>query len=281
MRPEGTAKQPRPRTPQWGFLLPLCILGLTGLLAAEEAFRVKNVEYLQGATELREFTKAALVIDSSGVVFLRDKKRLWSIDRVEVVHVAAQARATMRARTTNTGLAAVIVVGSVIPILAPAVLLFHRAEKHLLSIEYRQTETGEEGLILFNIRDHSARAVKKMIDDKLGLTPEYYRQQAAKEERRKAELESRTRPVGHWRTDANTVVGNNRSDRILVAAGHYAVLLFNRYIGLVPEGAELANYRVSVREVKDSNDSSSDLSPILKGSRVVGFRYAGKRYLVY
>ena len=219
--------------------------------------------------------RGSLRITPTQIAFLANGKVQFSIPGEDVVYVAAQAQASMRARTADVGAAVMM------QVFPPLVFLFHKAEKHLLSIEYLERETGLKRLALFNVRDHSSRAVKKMIDERRGLTPEYYRKKDREEEERKRQKEALKSPAGFWEAAKNTMVGDSQYSRILLGRGTYAVLIFDRYVGLRPDAVEWAKYRIPLWTVKTDRPRTENLIPIYKSSRLVGFRLRGRRYLFY
>ena len=256
----------------------LCLFATPIGIAAQEAIEVNNVEYLQGASGHQEKADGTLRISARQIIFLRKGQDQFAIDGNEVTYVAARAQASIGARTADVGAAITwIAVG-------PGVgLLFHKAEKHLLSIEYFDKENESRRLALFNVHDHSALAVKKMIDEKLGLTADYYRTKDQQEEERKREMEAQMTPSGYWEATKNTMVGDIQYNRSLLEKGTYAVLIVEReqYVGLSPEDVEWAKYRVPIREVKPVQSAGETLAPVYKSSRLVGFKFDGRQYLFY
>lgn len=260
----------------------LLCLGVTLSWAApQEVVEVENIEYLQGVPGHPKKKRGFLGIAPSQIVFLTKRKVQFTIEGDAVVYVAARAQASMRTRTADIGVATASIVGVVIPGAYPLVLLFHKAEKHLLSIEYLEGENGIRRLALFNVRDHSARAVKKMIDTRLGLTPDYYRNKDREEEERKRKMERQKAPVGYWEATKNTMAGDSQYARVLLEESTYAVLIFDRYVGFKPDDMDWAKYRIPIRRVKSDRPATETLIPLYKSSRLVGFKFDGKTYLFY
>lgn len=256
----------------------LLCLGVTLSWAApQEVVEVENIEYLQGVPGHPKKNRGFLGIAPSQIVFLTKRKVQFTIEGDAVVYVAARAQASMRTRTADIGVAVTTIALGVIP----AVLLFHKAEKHLLSIEYLEGENGIRRLALFNVRDHSARAVKKMIDTRLGLTPDYYRNKDREEEERKRKMERQKAPVGYWEATKNTMAGDSQYARVLLEESTYAVLIFDRYVGFKPDDMDWAKYRIPIRSVKSARPATETLIPLCKSSRLVGFKFDGKTYLFY
>ena len=154
-------------------------------------------------------------------------------------------------------------------------------EKYLLSIECLGEEDQSQQLALFNVRGHSALAVKKIIDHSLGLTTDYYREKDGKEEERKQRDETEKTPAGFWEAEKNTMVGDSQYNRVLFEKGRYKVLIFNKYVGFCPEDMEWAKYRRPIRKAKPDGNEDVDLKPVYKYSRLVGFRYGGVHYKFY
>lgn len=256
----------------------LCLFATPIGIAAQEVIEVKNVEYLQGVSGHQEKADGTLRISPRQIVFVRKGQDQFAIAGKEVNYVAARAQASIRARTADVGAAITsIAFGSILA------LLFHKAEKHLLSIEYFDGENRSRRLALFNVHDHSALAVKKMIDERLGLTADYYRNKDQQEEERKREMEAQMTPSGYWEATKNTMVGDIQYNRSLLEKGTYAVLIVEKeqYVGLSPEGVEWAKYRVPIREVKPAQSAGGTLVPVYKSSRLVGFKFDGRQYLFY
>ncbi len=255
----------------------LCLFATPIGIAAQEVIEVKNVEYLQGVPGQQEEADGTLRVSPRQIVFLRKGQDQFEIDGNEVTYVAAQAQASIRARTADVGAALIWIA------VPGAGILFHKAEKHLLSIEYFDKENRSARLVLFNVHDHSALAVKKMIDERLGLTADYYRSKDQQEEERKREMEAQMTPSGYWEATKNTMVGDNQYNRILLEKGTSAVLIVEKehYVGLSPESVEWARYRVPIREVKRAQSAGGTLVPVYKSSRLVGFKFEGSQYLFY
>jgi len=253
----------------------LCLFATQIGIAAQDVIEVKNVEYLQGVSDYQEKADGTLQISPRRIVFVRKGRAQFAIDGNEVTYVGARAQASIRARTAD--------VGAVFTSVALLGLLFHKAEKHLLSIEYFDGENRSRRLALFNVHDHSALAVKKMLDEKLGLTADYYRNKDQQEEERKREMEAQMTPSGYWEATKNTMVGDIQYNRSLLEKGTYAVLIVEKeqYVGLSPEGVEWAKYRVPIREVKPAQSAGETLAPVYKSSRLVGFKFDGRQYLFY
>ncbi|MBI1955906.1 MAG: hypothetical protein HYS38_05885 [Acidobacteria bacterium] len=241
-----------------------------------EDVEVGNVEYLQGVAGHEQKAQGSLRISPAQIVFVAKGQGQFTIEGNEVEYVSAEAQASIRARTADVGAAiTAIAVGPILP------LLFHKAEKHLLSIEYFEGEDRSRRLALFNVHDHSALAVKKMLDEKLGLTPDYYRNKDRQEEGRKRETEAKKTPAGYWEATKNTMVGDSQYDQVLLEKGKYAVLVFDKYVGFKPEAGEWAKYRVTIRETRPARSANQNLVPLSKSSRLVGFEFDGKQYLFY
>lgn len=251
------------------------------LAAPQQVLEIENVTYLQHVPTPSQKMQGSLRISPEQIVFLAKGQVQFTIQGKDVVYVAAQAEASMRARTADTGVTTLAIAGAVIPPLLPLALLFHKAEKHLLSIEYIEREDEIRRLALFNVRDHSSRAVKKMIDDRLGFTPEYYQKKDTEEEERKREKEAQKSPAGYWEATKNTMVGDSQYARVLLEKGTYAVLIFDRYVGFRPEGLDWAKYRVPLWTVKQDRPRTENLAPVYKSSRLAGFEVNGMRYLFY
>ena len=260
----------------------LCLFATPSRIAAQEVIEVNNIEYLQGVPGHEQKARGSLRISPAQIIFVAKGEDQFTIQGNDVDYVTAQAQASMRARTADTGVATAGVVAiAVLGAWTPVPLLFHKAEKHLLSIEYLEGEDRIRELALFNVHDHSALAVKKMIDTRLDLTPAYYRNKDREEEERKREMETQKAPAGYWEAAKNTMVGDSQYERVLLEKGPYAVLLYDKYVGFSPEGVEWAKYRITIREVKPARPDSETLTPIYKSSRLVGFKIDGKQYLFY
>jgi len=251
------------------------------LAEPQQVLEIENITYLQHVPIPSQKLRGSLRISPQRIVFLAKGQVQFTIEDKDIVYVAAQAEASMRARTADTGVTTLAVAGAVFLPAYPLVFLFHKAEKHLLSIEYIERDTDIRRLALFNVRDHSCRAVKKMIDDRLGLTPEYYRKKDTEEEEHKRVKEAQKSPAGYWEAAKNTMVGDSQYARILLEKGKYAVLIFERYVGFRSEGLDWAKYRVPLWTVKQDQPRTEDLTPVYKSSRLVGFDFKGNRYLFY
>ena len=258
--------------------LLLCLFATPNGIAAQKVIEVKNVEYLQGVSGHQEKADGTLRISARQIIFLRKGQDQFVIAGNEVTYVAARAQASIRARTADLGAAITWIAGG-----AGLGVLFHKAEKHLLSIEYFDGENRSRRLAMFNVHDHSALAVKKMIDERLGLTADYYRNKDQQEEERKREMEAQMTPSGYWEATKNTMVGDNQYNRSLLEKGTYAVLIVEKeqYVGLSPEGVDWARYRIPIREVKLAQSAGGTLVPVYKSSRLVGFKFDGKQSLFY
>lgn len=271
-----------------GGLVCLCLWATPGGAAAQEPIEVRNIEYLEGVPEQTAKRRGLLLITPSKITFLSQGQARFSLDSKSVEYVAAQAKAGARTRTRETGMAvagtAAIAIGLAVAgggFAGPAAALFLKREKHLLSIEYFEGADKVRRLALFDVHDHSALAVKKMIDERLGLTPEYYEEKDRQEEEEQRQEEAEATPAGTLDTRANLVVGDIQYFRYLLERGKYDLLIFERYIGFRPEGMQWAKYRVAIREKKPDSSAGETLTPIYSGSRLVGFRYNGTRYLFY
>lgn len=255
-------------------LVVLWFGGAPALAIPQEFVEVANVEYLQGVPGHEQKAPGSLRISPAQIVFVARGGIPFTIEGNQVEYVSAEAQASIRARTADVGAAiTAIAIGPIVP------FLFHKAEKHLLSIEYSEGQDQSRRLALFNVHDHSALAVKKILDEKLALTPDYYRNRDREEEERKREAEAQKAPTGYWEAIKNTMVGDSQYDRVLLEKGKYAVLVFDKYVGFKPEGGEWATSRVTIREVRPSRSANQNLVPISKSSRLVGFEFDGKQYL--
>lgn len=262
-----------------GRLIGLLVLSVASASAAELPKDIRKIDYLPGRPGQPKKIRGVLRFDTGQITFVSEGRALLQFSDHSVEYVAAQAQASMRARTADTGVAVACIAGVVFPPAYPIVFLFHKAERHLLSIEYAEDDTKQ--LALFNVRDHSARAVKKIIDDRLGLTPEYYRKRDREEEERKRQREAEMSAEAQWTPSQNTVIGDSQYARVLIEQGTYDVLLLKRYVGLRPPRLGWAKYRIPIREVKEIDPRGESLTPILKGSRVVGFAFNEYKYLFY
>ena len=262
--------------------LLLCVLTAPLCAAPQSEIEVGNIEYLEGVPGQAQKARGSLRISAAEISFVVGGRPQFTIPGRGVDYVAAQAQASMLARTADVGMATIAIAASAVFAPAyPLVFLFHKAEKHLLSIEYLEGEERVRRLVLFDVHDHSALAVKKMIDDRLGFTLDYYRDKDRQEEERKRQAEAAATPAGTWETPRNAVVGDVQYDRYLLESGRYSILIFDRYIGFRPEGQEWAKYRIPLRGSKEDKTAGSRLEPVLKSSRLVGFRYEGKEYVFY
>lgn len=258
----------------------VCSLIIPLLALAQETVEFRKIEYLPGVQGQPETLRGALRLGPEKIYFTAGGSTVLTIENSSVEYIAAQAEASMRARTADTGTAVLSSVSAVFPPAYPLVFLFHKAEKHLLSIEFVDAR-GVHQLALFNVRDHSARAVKKILDTRLGLTPEYYREKDQAEEARRRKREADAAPAGEWTAATNTMLGDSQYARVLLERGTYQVLVFERYVGLRPQGMEWAKYRIPLRQVKPDNSPQPGLQPVFKGARLVGFVWDGKKYAFY
>ncbi len=271
------------RTVTVSLLLAVCLAA-----AAQEPIEVRNIEYLDGVPGQTQKVRGALRISSNEMAFVVGGKPLFIIPDDGVDYVAAQAEAGARSRTRETGMVVAgttaIVVGLAVAgagFAGPAAALFLKREKHLLSVEYLEGEDKVRRLALFDVHDHSALAVKKMIDERLGLTPAYYEEKDRQEEEEQRQAEAAATPAGYLETRTNLVVGDIQYFRYLLEGGKYDILIFDRYIGFRPEGTEWAKYRVAIRKSQPDKTAGARLEPVFKSSRLVGFRYKGTQYAFY
>lgn len=263
--------------------LLLCLCAAHPDALAQETIGVANIEYLKGVPGHMQKLWGSLRIGPTEIAFVAGGKPQFTIAAKGIDYVAAQAQAAMRARTADVGVAMATIVASVSTLIftpaGPLGLLFHKREKHLLSLEYLEGENQVRRLALFDVHDHSALAVKKMIDTRLGLTPDSYRTKDQEEEQRKREREAQRAPAGLWEATQNTTVGDSQYHRVLLEKGNYTVLIFDRYIGFKPDRWDWARYRLPLRQVNPVDPSHKTLTPIHKSGRLVGFQFDGKKYL--
>jgi len=255
----------------------LCLWGTPPLVAPQGSTEIEKVEYLQGVPGHEQKAQGVLRISPTEVAFVAKGQGPITIEGNNVTYIAAEAQASIRARTADVG----AVITSVAAGGILAAVLFHRAEKHLLSIEYLEGEGRLRRLALFNVHDHSALAVKKILDEKFRLTPDHYRSKDREEEQRKRDAEGQNTPAGYWEPIRNTMIGDSQYDQVLVEKGKYEVLLFDKYVGFRAEGSAWAKHRVTIREVRPTRSANETLVPISKNSRLVGFEFKGKQYLFY
>ena len=275
--------RPVARTVTVFLLLAVCLSA-----AAQESIEVRNIEYLEGVSGQTQKVRGALRIDADEILFVVGGRPQFTIPRPGVTYVAAQAEAGARSRTRETGMVVAgttaLAIGLAVAgagFAGPAAALFLKREKHLLSIEYLEGEDKVRRLALFDVHDHSALAVKKMIDDHLGLTTEYYTEEDRKEEEEQRQTEAAATPAGQLETRTNLVVGDIQYFRYLLESGRYDILIFDRYIGFRPEGMEWAKYRVAIRKREPDKTAGQSLQPVYSGSRLVGFRCNETKYLFY
>jgi hypothetical protein len=253
----------------------LLVLSLC-LAAFPRVAEVDRVKYLQGMPGHTKKVQGALHIEAQQLAFVTGGKVQFAIDGKHITYVAARAQASIRARTSDVGTSIAGIVGAY-----PLVFLFHKGEKHLLSIEFTEGKSERRRLVLFNVKGHSSWAVKKIIDDAVGLTPEYYRQRDQEEEAQKRLREADKKPAGQWRATKGTVVGESQYARVLLEEGLYAILILPKYVGFSPGDLEWAKYRIPIREVKSTRNTTEELTPIYEASRLTGFAFKGKKYLFY
>lgn len=255
----------------------------------EDSIEIPKIEYLGGVPGQQHKAMGWLRIDAETVDFFAGSEPALHIDSKRVEYVAAQARAGLRARSRDAGAATVSMVGGVAAAFAPvailawplAAALFSKRERHLLSIDYLEGEGGTHRVVLFDVHDHSALAVKKIIDGRLGLTTQYYREKDRQEEEGRRRAEAAATPAGEWTASTNTVVGDIQYFRYLMEPGTYSVVIFEGYAGFRPAGMEWARYRVPIRTRKRDAAAGEALTPVLEGSKLVGFTHEGTRYEFY
>ena len=259
----------------------LCFGGRLLSATPQEVLEVQNITYLQHVPMPSEKMKGSLRIGPNKIEFLAKGKVQFAIECNNVEYVAAQAEASIRARSADVGSAVAVTAGVLFPPAFALLFLFHKGEKHLLSIEYLEGDEGVRRLALFNVRDHSSRAVKKLIDTRLSLTTEYYKGKDREKEERKRRKEEQTTPAAYWETTENTMIGDSQYARVLLERGRYSILIMDRYVGLAPESVGWAKYRIPIREVKRAKPPTKALLPIYKSSRLVGFEFGSWKYVFY
>lgn len=265
--------------------------------------RIENIKYISGLPGYTDELGGALELSSSGLVFESRGRRRVKLESVD--YVAAQGRVGSRAlsaqigsgiafRLTEIGVySAIDTVTSSgflagmsrmgIPLLAaaPFVVILREKRRYLFSVEYEEDKTGLRRFVLFRSRKNSATAVKRIIDEALGLTAEHYSKKDLEEESRLRKLEHRLEPSGSWEPVRNTLVGDAKWGRILVESGTYDVLLSYGYIGLRQQGGSWAKYRLPIRNIEPSEHSLPSVNPIYEGGRLVGFEVDGLRRHFY
>ena len=262
--------------------------------------RIENIDYISGLPGYTDELRGALELSSSGLVFESRGRRRVKLESVD--YVAAQGRVGSRAlsaqigsfiasRLTEIGVLSAIdavispgwFAGMGIPLLAaaPFVVILREKRRYLFSVEYEEDKTGLRRLVVFRSRKNSATAVKRIIDEALGLTTEHYSKKDLEEESRLRKFERRLESSGSWKPVRNTLVGDAKWGRILVESGTYDVLLSYGYIGLRQQGGSWAKYRLPIRNIEPSEDSLPSVNPIYKGGRLVGFEVDGLRRHFY
>ena len=241
---------------------------------AQEPVTIKNVEYRSGYPGEPKQFRGSLRFSDAEITLIRAGTPRIQIDAKSVTYIAARAKARMRTQTSDTGaMVAAIAFG-------PAALFFHKRERHLLSIEYRDGG-GDNRILLLDIHDHSALAVKKMLDERLGLARDYYRAKDAEEEEEKRAAESAATPAGSWTATKNVMAGDSQYSRELLEKGIYDILIFERYIGFRPAGQSWAKYRIPIRVTRRDPRKRDYFAPEMRSGRLFGFIADGQRYLFY
>jgi hypothetical protein len=235
-------------------LLSVLVSATAAPATGAEAIEVPRIEYLGGVPGQQKGAMGWLRIDPEAIDFVTRAGLVFHLDSRKVEYVAAGP-----------------------PV---AATLVERA-RHLLSIHYGGGEGETRQLVLFQVHDHSALAVKKLIDERLGLTTEYYREKDRREEEGHRRAEAAATPAGVWTASTNTVVGDVQYFRYLMESGTYSIVIFDSYIGFRPANMDWARYRVPIRRQKRDAAAGNALTPVLEGSRLVGFMHDGMHYEFY
>lgn len=266
---------------------------------------IEKIDYIGGFPGQEQKLRGRIVVSSEGLVFeSRDGVRM---ELQRVVYVAAGEGVRRRSLEQTIGEETTVLLSLIgvdfaldvaldaafgrnsplaalgIPLLAapPLAMMLREKDLRMFSVEYAEGPGEARKLVLFRARKDSANAVKRVVDEALGLTIEHYREIERKEELLRREMEQRLETSGTWEAEDNVVAGGSKANRTFIEEGVYDVLLGYGYIGLRPWGAAWAKYRLEVSKVRDSEDGSRTAEPIYAGDRLVGFDIAGMRRLFY